>query len=481
MARAARSAIQLEWFSVRYRTVFGSVGTLVALVLAAGAAWFWFFMYVPRAGASGAISQAETSFSEAARLRGDERVTTVVSQAETALIDARQSYASRRYEEARLSARKSETWALQAIRTVGGEGDSRQASFFHIEGDVRVKRAGKFNWEQATDTMKLEIGDQIKTSSSGSAQLTYFDGTQTTVQPGSLLEIRELYEDPVTKVRRVKEKLNFGEVKASTQKRNVNGSYHEVATDKATARAEDAGEFRVTYNKEKKTGRFDVFEGRIEVEAAGTKESVVAGEGIRSTSSGKLSAKKALPIPPRLISPRDQRVFVSEGEPEHSVTLNWQPVPGAKKYHLLIADKPLFTKLLYEGDQTGTHVELEEVGSGSYHWKVASIFSDVKSEYSDPRRFRISSEKIRDKEDTVPPVLEITEFVQVGMMVIVNGRTEPGASLWVDEEKIDVYDDGSFYQVIRLRDEGSNKLRFVAQDTAGNETVENRDAHLEYF
>ena len=54
--------------------------------------------------------------------------------------------------------------------------------------------------------MALEIGDQVKTSSSASAQLIHFDGTLTTVQPGSLLEIRDLYEDPVTKVRRVREK-----------------------------------------------------------------------------------------------------------------------------------------------------------------------------------------------------------------------------------------------------------------------------------
>ena len=58
----------------------------------------------------------------------------------------------------------------------------------------------------------LNVGDQVKTSSRGSAVLLYFDKTKTHVQPGSLLEIRDLYEDPVTKVRRVREKLNWGEV-----------------------------------------------------------------------------------------------------------------------------------------------------------------------------------------------------------------------------------------------------------------------------
>ena len=86
--------------------------------------------------------------------------------------------------------------------------------------------------------------------------------------------------------------------------------------------------------------------------------------------------------------------------------------------------------------------------------------------FSSMRRFRVSSEKIRDRSDTEPPELEITEFVPIGMMVIVNGRTEPGATLWAENEQIDVSDDGTFYTVIRLRKEGVNELRFVAQDTA---------------
>ena len=41
-------------------------------------------------------------------------------------------------------------------------------------------------------------------------------------------------------MRRVKQKVNFGEVEASTPKRNVRGSYHELSTEKVAARTEDA-------------------------------------------------------------------------------------------------------------------------------------------------------------------------------------------------------------------------------------------------
>ena len=53
-------------------------------------------------------------------------------------------------------------------------------------------------------------------------------------------------------------------------------------------------------------------------------------------------------------------------------------------------------------------------------------------------------------------------------MLILNGRTEPGALLWVDNEKVDVTDDGTFYAVIRLRKEGVNEVLLQAQDASGN-------------
>ena len=120
--------------------------------------------------------------------------------------------------------------------------------------------------------MTLQEGDSIKTSSSGSAQLIYFDGAVSTVAPGTLLTIRHLSEDPVTKVRRVSEKIDFGEVRASTRDRNVQGSYHEISTSKISARTEQAGEMRVAYDEKKKDSRIDVFGGRVQVGSASKRE-----------------------------------------------------------------------------------------------------------------------------------------------------------------------------------------------------------------
>ena len=52
---------------------------------------------------------------------------------------------------------------------------------------------------------------------------------------------------------------------------------------------------------------------------------------------------------------------------------------------------------------------------------------------------------------------------------------------WIDNEKVDVYEDGSFHAVIRLRKEGENIVEFLAQDAAGNEQVLKRPVYVETY
>jgi hypothetical protein len=468
----ARASIQVEWFNVTYRSVIFTIGLFGLCFVGAAGWWYWFHRHAPRQSAAHAIDRAGHKLADATAATGPEPFAEVVDSASSALDEARREFAGSEWDRARVAAIRSENLSIKALELAhGDQGGTRMVRFYRIEGDVRVKRSGEFSWKSADSDMVLQIGDQVKTSSSGSAQLIYFDGTLTTIKGGSLLEIRDLYEDPVTKVRRVREKLNWGELNASTRERNVRGSYHEVATEAVAARAEEGSEFRVVYDRGRGTATFDVFDGRIEVANDDRKATLDAGERVSADAAGRLRAKEALPDVPRLISPADQRVFIHEDPSRAHVNLSWEPVTAAQRYRLVIAEKPLFTKPLYDAERSDTAAIVEGVPVGSYYWRVAAISQGGGlGPYSDARRFRVASERIHDASDTEPPLLEIAEFVPIGSMVIVNGRTEPGATLWVDEEKVDVADDGRFYAVVRLRREGLNRIRFVAQDTAGNES-----------
>jgi hypothetical protein len=479
-----KSKIVLDWFNVTYRSLGWVVAAIAVVVVAVAAAyWFFFAGAGPRAEAQEAIGRASMRLSEASTYRGDERLDEVRASARTALEEARSEFDAKRWDGSRVAAIRSENLSQKAIDMARGQGlISQEVRFYRIEGDVRVKRAGEFAWEAADPKMVLHLGDQVKTSASASVRLIYFDGTMTTVQAGSLLEIRDLSEDPATKVRKVTEKLSWGELTASTQRRNVEGSFHEVATDAASARTTDAVEFRIAYDKDAKKATFDAFSGRVEVAGPSRREVLDPGERVQASVGKGLSAKESLPGAPRLVAPSDQRVFAYDDPAKATTTLTWEGVPGVARYHLMISDKPLFAQMRYDADLDNTNVVIDGAAPGSYYWKVAAVSpSGVRGQFSEPRHFRVTSQKIRDREDTTPPKLEITDFVQTGPMLIINGKTEPGALLWIDSEKVDVYEDGSFYTVIRLRKEGVNELHLLAQDTAGNESRLTHRAYVDSY
>lgn len=77
----------------------------------------------------------------------------------------------------------------------------------------------------------------------------------------------------------------------------------------------------------------------------------------------------------------------------------------------------------------------------------------------------------------VPPELEITSPLEGAIIsdeekkVTVEGKTDPGASLRINERWVIVKKDGSFSFELSLS-EGENKITIVTQDVAGNETEE---------
>jgi len=437
---------------------------------------------VPKEDAQVAINRASERYAQAAELAVDEDLAELAGNARLQLEVAKSEFIETSYSAARIAAMSSETLSKRVIANSSGEAENKLVQFSKIEGDVRVKQAGGFSWKAANKRTSLQIGDQVKTSSNGSAVVLYFDGTITRLEPGTLLQIRDLYEDPVTKVRRVQEKLTWGEIRSSTKKRNVSGSYHEVSTDKVSARSEEAGDFRMSYDKVKKNTVFDAYEGKFGVQTSGRKTVVEGGERIKVDAAGKLAAKQSLPGIPRLLLPSDQRVFVFQNPAKEQVTLSWEGLPRVSKYRLMISDKEMFTETRYDAERAGTSAVIGQLEPGSYHWRVAGVdATGAAGRFSSTRGFRVTSQRVRDLTDQEPPRLEVTEFVQVGGMIIVNGLTDPDAKLWIDNNKVDVFEDGSFHAVVKLRREGLNELLLVAQDPAGNEQSVERQAYVEAY
>src|SRR4030081_2851740 len=61
------------------------------------------------------------------------------------------------------------------------------ARFTTLEGNVKVKTVGTFEWVNADRAMALRKSDLVRTGPGSAAEITFFDGTMLHVRPDSLI------------------------------------------------------------------------------------------------------------------------------------------------------------------------------------------------------------------------------------------------------------------------------------------------------
>jgi hypothetical protein len=482
--QSAPGNILLDWFTVSYRTI---VMSFVFLVGAAGAVFLFYYLRAasgdtPEGQSLQELTRAERLFSEAESAAHGDQFASSINQAGRLLESARRSYRGRNFTASRELSLQSQGISRKILEANSSD-NTFTAKVYRYEGDVKLKRVRQFVWEGITGSVALKVGDQIKTSSSGSAQIVYFDGTITTIKPGSLLEIRELFEDPATKVRKVRERLNFGGVLSTTPGGNASGSFHEVSTETSVARAEDRAQLAIDYDQQEKVTHAAVESGEAEVTAGSSTVKLSRLERVTVGPSLRLEPKEAILGAPSLVEPIDQRVFVFDASKGVSTTLKWSKVAGADSYRLQISQQPLFGLLLLDKpDIRSTSVVLPDLSAGSYYWRVSARDSrGTEGAFSETRKFRIGSERERGPEDKTPPPLQLIDFLPSGALVIIKGKTEPAATIAIDGQPVDVYDDGTFTAVVKMKHDGPNTLEIIAQDTAGNETRVRKSVYVETY
>src|ERR1044071_8598619 len=104
------------------------------------------------------------------------------------------------------------------------------ARFTTLEGNVKVKTVGTFEWVNADRAMVLRKSDLVRTGTGAAAEITFFDGTTLHVRPDSLITIEESSEDPRTKQRRVAAHISSGEVQFNAPRSTSAGAEREFST-----------------------------------------------------------------------------------------------------------------------------------------------------------------------------------------------------------------------------------------------------------
>jgi FecR protein len=356
------------------------------------------------------------------------------------------------------------------------------ARFTSVEGNVQVRARGTFDWVNADKNMLLRKSDLVKTSSGAAAEITFFDGTVVHVHPESLLTIEESSEDPSTKARRVAVNVPSGVASFQTTRKNVPESATEVSTPtvKSTVGEMSRAEIEVA-----ETGDTSIraFQGTVRgVTTGGQTLDLGTSEAVKIDAKGRAGAKVTLPGAPTLVSPPHQTEITYPDPSRATTLLIWQPVLGAVSYHLMLDYSAYFNRPLV--DRKGIDVsrqELRGLDLGKYYWRVAAINKDgEEGAFSDFSRFTVARTAGGGAGDGPPPPLTVESLDVRTNILQVKGRTEPGATITVNGQRVDVDADGTFNDFITLEKVGKQVVIIRATGLNGGVNEARRPVVVAY-
>jgi len=342
--------------------------------------------------------------------------------------------------------------------------EQRFATLAFISGRVEIQRATDLAWKEGKEGMRLASGDRVRTFSSARAEVGFDDGNVLRIKPDSLIVIGDLTENVRTKVRKSSVRLLVSNIEADIKKSVVRGSQFRLEMPTATAEI-DKARMSVEIRPDKQS-QVSVYSGQVDLDTGSQKVQVTDRKTVMISALKEISKAENLLPAPRISAPRALETFPS-ATGGVSVACAWDPVPGARTYRLEIAGDRFFDKpVVARDDLRATSFATPSLEQGVYHVRVAAI--DIEGRTGD----FAEAVPMRVVVDRQPPFIEIQKFVVLqtgrGREVLVNGRTEPGATVSVGGRPVVVDDTGYFSAVLKGLAVVQAEMEILARDRAGN-------------
>jgi len=343
----------------------------------------------------------------------------------------------------------------------------REAHFVNLDGLVRVKKARSLEWIRADYNTSLEKGDYVQTASDAVARIIFADGTNYMLKPDALIVVEESREDPVTRATRVAVQVSSGSVDLATGRFETPGSTSQVAFADAVASLNEESHAAVRNDPDKNVHEFTMDLGQAELTRGSTSVQLGQYEQVSFESQQPGLVRTRVIAPPTLLTPQNMELKLVKDPKSAVLEFTWTEVPEAKAYHLQISPSAVLSNFVVDKKITGhTSFEISGLEEGNYWWIVMAI--DAKGAESQPSqasRLSLVQELMGNQ-----AYLEITRIIQHGRVVEVQGKTESGSTVIVNNEQVfSISPDGTFRHFTSpLVHTGSNQLTITAQDRKGN-------------
>ncbi len=351
----------------------------------------------------------------------------------------------------------------------GGDGQTAgenlsvpQARFTNLDGGVRVRKANQVQWTPAELSMALDAGDMIQTGAGGVARIAFADGTLYVIKPETLIVIEENVLLGDQSAMNVTIQVTSGVVDLSTSR--LTGESRILFAD-AEARIYQESRALVTSDPETNTHQITMTRGGANLRRGG--EQVTLTEYTQASFGGPDSpiVTEKILAPPILLTPTDMAPVVTAGAQATDVEFTWTEVPEVRAYRLRVSSSPLLSDLVFNRQFRSTSARVPALKEGDYYWTVASI-DEGRGESQPSEAYRFS---VIRQENEGEILLMVERYIQHGKVIEIIGRTEPGATVLVNNQPVfTVGQDGSFQHFTSpLPDTGPNQITITAQNREG--------------
>jgi hypothetical protein len=471
--KKVNSAASVDWYLISIERL-KQVGLVLLLLLLGGAGyWFWHNQKGnPKTNAESAISDARQALNALAASPEFSSHRNEFNRAQQKLDEAGSHLLATRFAEAHDAAVESQTISRAAL-SGGGDFES-DAQFLTIEGDVKYQKGSASEWKDAEPRLSLANGDWVRTGDRASAELIFSNGSLYTVSPNALLEIYSAV-NPTTRRKTNAVQMRVGTVEVATL-----GDTSSVRTPDTQVLVESESTAQVGVDDANATSVVATRGATSVIPAAGGETiRLSSGEKVRTTPEGVLAPVRKLTLPPALLSPGDNQVF--QIAPDLRVELLWGPQPGASTYVLQVSRSRLFSTQEINTRRQKTSATARVTSEGAFYWRVASVGPDGEvGPFSAYRRFRvIGGGKVATSDRTPPPLALKQPFHVGGQYYTIAGMTEPGASIFINDQETDVDSKGAFQKLVAFERIGRNTVTVKAVDPAGNHTIQSQTVMVE--
>ncbi len=355
------------------------------------------------------------------------------------------------------------------------------AHIAQVVGDIEYLEGGTRS-TQAETNMKIRSGDVLTLRKGSGCEIIFIDGSTMTLRYPAVLVFNRIQEDKGARSLSVDMTLQRGGMQFSASKiTDYNPSFTVGAgTAQVKYSLNAAGE--VVRNRSILQTTVSCQEGHLLVRKGDQELSLKPQMQVRLADNTADVQEFSLPPLPMAESPANFKTL--DAGTLQNVEFKWTRVYNAAGYYFELADNTVFANpLVVRKGYSGTTLSLPIPESGTYYWHVAALNeANERGRFSSIREFKVVEDRgTQVLVDQIPPPLSLEPVRVFGTTAIVQGKTEAGALVTVNNKVVEVKNDGSFSAIITLYQSGRNRIEVISRDAADNETVEERWVSIKIY